>query len=90
MIYFNLSLQTRGHTNRAHTNILVNDVRVIQSYNWDQDVGDVDVSPAAVLLLHAGDLVRVSNVPSGWTGNIGGDPTTMYTWFSITLLYAED
>ena len=82
--------QTRGLNKRAHTDVLVNNVTVLNSYNWDLDVDKVTVSPAVVLRLCAGDLVRVSTDVGTWTGNMAGDPSVMVTWFGITLLYAED
>ncbi len=47
-------LQTYGMNYRAHTEILVNDVAMLTTYNWDQDVGTVNVSPTVVLYLRAG------------------------------------
>ena len=67
----------------------MNDVAVMSSFNEDPDVSKVIVNPAAVLHLHAGDLVRVSNY-GGTTGDITGSSSTMHSWFSITMLYAED
>ncbi len=62
----------------------------MSSYNWDPDVSTVIVNPAAALHLSAGDEVRVANLGGTWTGDIAGSPSTMLSWFSVTLLYAED
>ncbi len=74
---------------KAHTGIWVNDVEVLYSYNWDNDVDRVIVNPTAVLHLNQGDRVRVSD-GGPWTGDIRGSTSIMYTWFSVTLLYADN
>ncbi len=40
--------------------------------------------------IFTGDLVRVANSAGGWTSNMAGDTTKLMTYFSITLLHADD
>ncbi len=68
---------------------MVNDVTIAYSYNYKEIVSQVNVNPAMVLYLNKGDRVRVKN-PYTQSGTIRGDASIMYTWFSMTLLYADD
>ena len=74
---------------RAHTQILVNDIAATSSYNYDKEVNSVNVSPTVVLHLNTGDRVRAKNSYVA-TSDIQGHASIMYSWFSITLLYADE
>ena len=83
-------LQTLGLDSRAHTEIMVNnDAVTITLARNTVGSQDVSVSPSLVLRLNVGDEVRC-RTSGTWTGNVGGDLSSMQSFFGMILLYVEN
>ncbi len=80
-----IHVRVYGEDYKAHHFIYVDGTPVINTYRYDPDYQWQSSSTSAVLHLKSGQEVEVQ--PGFRTGTIGGNPSSMTTYFGATLLY---